>query len=127
MMKSSLDTVISFKQQYTLQERRNESSRVLLKYPDRVPIICERRKYSNLKHIDKQKYLVPNDLTAGQFIYVIRKRLHLAAEKAIFIFVGDTLPTISATLADLYKQHQDIDGFLYIVYSEENVFGGITH
>lgn len=127
MMKSSLDTVISFKQQYTLQERRNESSRVLLKYPDRVPIICERRKYSNLKHIDKQKYLVPNDLTAGQFIYVIRKRLHLPAEKAIFIFVGDTLPTISATLADLYKQHQDIDGFLYIVYSEENVFGGITH
>ena len=126
-MKSSLDTVISFKQQYTLQERRNESSRVLLKYPDRVPIICERRKYSNLKHIDKQKYLVPNDLTAGQFIYVIRKRLHLPAEKAIFIFVGDTLPTISATLADLYKQHQDIDGFLYIVYSEENVFGGITH
>lgn len=128
-MKSTIENAIvtSFKEQYTLQDRKRESARVLSKYPDRIPIICERRRYSNLSHIDKQKYLVPNDLTAGQFIYVIRKRLRLPAEKAIFIFVGGTLPVISATLADLYDQHQDIDGFLYIVYSEENVFGNDEH
>jgi GABA(A) receptor-associated protein len=38
------------------------------------------------------RYLVPADLTVGQFVYVVRKRIKLSAEKAIFIFVKDTLP-----------------------------------
>lgn len=42
--------------------------------------------------IDKKKYLVPADLTVGQFVYVIRKRIKLSPEKAIFIFVNEILP-----------------------------------
>ena len=38
------------------------------------------------------RYLVPADLTVGQFVYVVRKRIKLGAEKAIFVFVKDTLP-----------------------------------
>jgi GABA(A) receptor-associated protein len=38
------------------------------------------------------RYLVPADLTVGQFIYVVRKRIKLSPEKAIFVFVKDTLP-----------------------------------
>lgn len=38
------------------------------------------------------RYLVPADLTVGQFVYVIRKRIKLNAEKAIFIFVDNVLP-----------------------------------
>lgn len=38
------------------------------------------------------RYLVPADLTVGQFVYVIRKRIRLSAEKAIFIFVDNVLP-----------------------------------
>ena len=38
------------------------------------------------------RYLVPADLTVGQFVYVVRKRIKLSAEKAIFIFVKDVLP-----------------------------------
>ncbi|KAI7985216.1 Autophagy-related protein 8e [Camellia lanceoleosa] len=40
----------------------------------------------------QNKYLVPADLTVGQFVYVIRKRIKLSAEKAIFIFVDNVLP-----------------------------------
>ena len=124
MMNSMLSNHITpFKKQFSFEDRCNESQRVLHKYPDRIPIICERRIGSILENIDKQKYLVPNDLTAGQFVYVIRKRLKLPAEKAIFLFMNGTMPTISASLAELYEQHHDRDGFLYIVYSEENVFG----
>lgn len=39
------------------------------------------------------RYLVPKDLTVGQFVYVVRKRIKLSAEKAIFVFVKDTLPS----------------------------------
>ena len=38
------------------------------------------------------RYLVPGDLTVGQFVYVIRKRIKLEPEKAIFIFVANVLP-----------------------------------
>ncbi len=38
------------------------------------------------------RYLVPADLTVGQFVYVIRKRIKLSSEKAIFIFVKNVLP-----------------------------------
>lgn len=38
------------------------------------------------------RFLVPADLTVGQFVYVVRKRIKLSAEKAIFVFVKNTLP-----------------------------------
>lgn len=47
---------------------------------------------SDVASIDKKKYLVPEELTVGQFIVVIRRRIQLAPEKAIFIFVNDVLP-----------------------------------
>ena len=112
-----------FKQQYSLYNRKQESDRVLGKYPDRIPIICERNKRSHMPQIDKHKYLVPLDITFGQFIYVIRKRLRLEAEKAIFLFVKGIIPACNATLNEYYHHYKDEDGFLYITYSSENVFG----
>lgn len=41
---------------------------------------------------DESRYLVPADLTVGQFVYVVRKRIKLTPEKAIFIFVKNILP-----------------------------------
>jgi len=38
------------------------------------------------------RYLVPSDLTIGQFIYVIRKRIKLSPQQAIFVFVNNVLP-----------------------------------
>ena len=46
----------------------------------------------NICDIDKNKFLVPKDLTLGQFVYVIRKRMKLPPEKAIFVFIKKCLP-----------------------------------
>ena len=35
---------------------------------------------------------MPADLTVGQFVYVIRKRIKVSPEKAIFMFVKNVLP-----------------------------------
>ena len=43
-----------------------------------------------------RRYLVPSDLTVGQFVYVIRKRIKLSPEKAIFIFAAGVLPPTGA-------------------------------
>ena len=67
--------------------------------------------------------MVPVDLTVGQFVYVIRKRIKLTSEKAIFIFVNDILPPTAALISTIYEEHKDEDGFLYVLYSGENTFG----
>lgn len=114
-----------FKYEYSFQKRKEESSRVLQKYPDRIPIICEKSHVASndCPDIDKKKYLVPKDLTVSQFLYVIRNRLKLGPEKAIFLFVGDIIPPSSSYIIDIYNHYSENDGFLYITYSPENVFG----
>lgn len=81
----------------------------------------------------------------GQFVYVVRKRIKLSAEKAIFIFVKNVLPptgekdgssltllfiyfeldmvVAAAMMSAIYEENKDEDGFLYMTYSGENTFG----
>lgn len=103
--------------------RKIESQNILERYPDRIPIIVERHANSSIADIDKKKYLVPNDLTMGQFMYVIRKRIKCPAEQAIFLFVDGILPTTSDIMSTVYNKYKNDDGFLYITYSGENTFG----
>lgn len=114
-----------FQHEFSLQSRRDEAYRVIQKYPDRVPIICEKSWNSNsdCPDIDKRKYLVPKDLTMGQFLYIIRKRLRIGPEKGLFLFAGNTIAPSSAFVSEIYNHHVGIDGFLYITYDFENVFG----
>eukprot|EP00249_Psilotum_nudum_P018112 c26643_g3_i2 orf=483-860(+) len=113
----------SFKQEHPLEKRQSEAARIRDKYPDRIPVIVERAEKSDIPDIDKKKFLVPADLTVGQFVYVIRKRIKLSPEKAIFIFVKETLPPTAAMISAIYEEHRDEDGFLYVTYSGENTFG----
>jgi hypothetical protein len=73
-------------------------------------VICEKVEKSDIATIDKKKYLVPADLTVGQFVYVIRKRINLSPEKAIFIFVEDALPPTASLMSSVYEEHKDEDG-----------------
>jgi len=115
---------MSFKQEHSLEKRKAEASRIRSKYPDRIPVICEKSPKSDIPDIDKKKYLVPQDLTVGQFVYVVRKRIRLAPEKAIFIFINNVLPPTAALMSSIYEEQKDEDGFLYVQYSGENTFGG---
>ena len=56
-------------------------------------------------------------------MYVIRKRIKLSPEKAIFVFENNVLPPTAALMSAVYDDHRDDDGFLYIAYSGENTFG----
>lgn len=113
-----------YKQDHPFEKRSSEAARIRDKYPDRIPVICEKDARSDIPRVDKRKYLIPMDLTVGQFVYVIRKRLSIPAEKAIFIFVHNTLPPTAALMSTVYQEHKDEDGFMYMMYSGENTFGG---
>jgi GABA(A) receptor-associated protein len=113
----------SFKKLHSLKKRTEESVHIKTKYPDRIPVIVEKLDKSTIYDIDKKKFLVPCDLTVSQFVYVIRNRLKLAPEDSIFIFVNNSLPNYSSLVSQIYKEHKDEDGFLYVSYSGENTFG----
>lgn len=111
----------NFKLQHDFQKRANESARICKKYIDRIPIIVE--SIDGGIKLDKTKYLTPHDLTVGQFLYVIRKRIKLEPEKALFMFFNNTLQPATSLMNHVYKQHKDKDGFLYATVSLESTFG----
>ena len=109
-----------------LAQRSAEAAKVLAQYPARVPIPLDRAPGGHrLPDVDKRKYLTPRDLTVGQFIYVIRKRLSIESNVALFFSAGEEgrLPASSMTLAALHDECRDADGFLYLEYRGENTFG----
>ena len=114
----------SFKKRITFENRISESTRIKEKYPNRYPIIVERSPLSlNIEEIDRNKFLVPNDLNFGQFIYVIRQRIKLSPEKSMFFFVNEKIVPINQLMSQIYEENKDKDGFLYLLYSGESTFG----
>ena len=116
---------MSFKTSHTLKERIIESHRILTKYPERIPVIVEQCSNSpqNLPDLERSKFLVPDNITCGQFLYIIRNRIQLSPDKAMFLFINDLLPTPSSLMKEIYEEHKDEDKFLYCSYSSESTFG----
>lgn len=117
-------TEFEFKTKYSESERTKEAIRIVTKYPNRVPVIVEKAKGADVPDIDKHKYLVPSDLSFGQFLYIIRKRLNnLNPEKALFLFVNNRIMSPNDTVGKIHEIYKDTDSFLYVMYSSESTFG----
>jgi len=113
-----------FTRKLSLEERKVESEKILAKYPDRAPAIIVQASKSDLPPLDSSKFLIPRDLTVGHFIYVLRTKIKMRPEQAIFMFVNGVLPTTTALVGTIYDKHKAEDGFLYFTITSENVFGG---
>ncbi|KAF3839624.1 hypothetical protein F7725_018341 [Dissostichus mawsoni] len=87
-----------------LEVRRAEGERVRTKHPDKIPIIVEKSR-------------------VGQLCFLIRQRVSLRPEEALFFFVNNSLPPSSSPLSAVYEEHHEEDLFLYMTYSNESVYG----
>jgi len=112
-----------YKDKYPFDKLKKEASRIMIKYPDRIPVVVEKNPYNDIPQIDSNKFLVPMDLTFGQFIHVIRKRIKISDEQALFLFINNTLPSCSQLMSQIYAEHKDPTGYLFMVYSGEATFG----
>ena len=92
------------------------------RFPDRVPIVLNKHKGGK-----DGKFLAPESMSVREFNCLIRQRLSLPAEKALFIFVatksGSCIPSPHETLLLQYVAHSKEDGCLHMTYSGENTFG----
>jgi GABA(A) receptor-associated protein len=95
------------------------------RHPDRIPVIMIRSPKidPSFPPLEKVKYLVPRSITLGMFSYVIRKQMTLPPEKALFLFVENTLVPSSALMGELYGRFRSDDQALRIMYMSESTFG----
>jgi GABA(A) receptor-associated protein len=113
-----------FREENSFLQRKSEATKIRNSFPDRIPVVLERvQNNSHIPEIDKRKFLVPNDISVAQFMWIIRKRIQLPPEEAIFLFVNKSILQSSATMGQVYSNHMNEDGFLYVAYSGELTFG----
>lgn len=114
-----------FQNKFTFEHRKREADKILKKHPDRIPTIVELEPKSTLEPLDKQKFLVPPDLTVGEFLKgVIRKRVKVGDSEALFLFISDkVLAPVSRTMGSIYSEYKNHDNFLYITVNTESTFG----
>jgi GABA(A) receptor-associated protein len=106
----------------TLHSKKLEYSKIAKKYPTHIPVIVFA---SNDIQLDKNKYLLTNDITVGHFMCILRKRIKLNEDEAIFILVGNkgVMAPSSQLIHLLYKEHKNECGFLYFTILKESTFG----
>ena len=116
-----------FKLKYSLEHRKKESNRILKTHKDKVPVIISKAsKICPISILDKNKFIVPNDLTVAQFLFVIRKHLpSIKPHEGLFLYLegSNDMPITSDSMKSVYERYVHEDGFLYIKISGESVFG----
>lgn len=100
------------------------SDKVRETYPDRVPVIAEPDSSSTYT-VTNRKYLVPKEAYVAYFHREIRKNIiEFNPQESTFLFLENgTLPIGSITIGQLDSMYCDRDGFLYLKFTGENVFG----
>ncbi|XP_053209704.1 microtubule-associated proteins 1A/1B light chain 3C-like [Panonychus citri] len=114
-----------FKERKSLSVRKAEYATLKAKFPNKVMVVVERyAKERYLPLIDKTKFLVPEDLCASKLMMIIRSRMDLSNTQAVYLMTANrTMINMTKTLAEIHDQFKDEDGFVYITYASQNVFG----
>ena len=117
-----------FKKEFDEKTRIEQFDKIKKKFPDKIPIICEKAPKTHLKSIEKIKYLVPKDTKVGEFSRSFRKKIDLNEKEAFYLLVHEGKGFVSITsdrsLSNIYDTYKDkTDGFLYLVYSAEETWG----
>lgn len=93
------------------------------RYKGRVPVLIW-RVIDNID-IAKRKFIVPQGVTMGQFLYILKKQIKNKDEASTIFLIIDNkniLPLMGDTIGKIYSEHND-NGFLKLTVSKENAFG----
>lgn len=114
------------------EKRCKESARIVERYPTRIPVVCERVpnfiQKNNLPELSKKKFLVPNTMTLSQFYCVLKQQIKeerpSAANKSLYFLLRNRrAPRMGRELKEIYAESKWEDGFLYLHFCEESLFG----
>ena len=96
-----------------------------------MPVIieCNDKELSSL--IKKKKFLVPRDISVSYLLGIIRGRVSIPSNKALFIFHDSRMLSSLSIIGEIYEQDREYkfnspeqyDKFLYINIAYESTFG----
>lgn len=121
--------VRDFKKKYALSQRKELSSSIFKKYK-LLPVICDaayelfKKSHPTAKELSKHKLLVKGTSCMAEILMYVKKEVGVRPEIGIFLFVDNKLVPSNMLMSDVYELCKDEDGFLYVYYDFENVFGG---
>lgn len=94
--------------------------RLQQKYPDRTPVVV------HLSWVNQPiKLLVPKSMTMTEIMFVIRKRIKVNADEALFFFISNKLLPGRMTFAEIEKTYSTA-GVVSIDVKKESTFGTST-
>jgi len=75
--------------------------------------------------LPKSKFIINTDLTLAQFKSCLlkNKRIHEKYSYNLFINGRELINPNAETVGDVYERFRDPDGFLYILYTDQETFG----
>ncbi len=123
-------------EEHALSKRRKQSAAICLKYPSRVPLIVQPKSRNSTPWLKTCKFLVPETSTTAALLHHIRSMLTVDSTVGLYYVVGTNqnvdklekelfeIVTPTALIGNMYKQYVKDDGFCYVYYEEESMFGG---
>jgi hypothetical protein len=94
-------------------------SKVLKRYPDRVPVIIT----GDAIDLQKRKFLVPKDAPFAALMHTIRKGETLKPWEGLYFHVNNKLVPSTCSMGDIYNREKEDGPMLQVNVSRENVFG----
>ncbi|NXI46841.1 MLP3C protein, partial [Galbula dea] len=90
-----------------------------------LQVVVERyQQEKTLPPLTRTKFLVAQDLPLAQFAATLRTRLCLSSSQTFYLLVNNRgLPNMTVTMQELYQDNKDEDGFLYLTYASQEMFG----
>ena len=118
---------MSYHKTLSFYTREKESKNIIEQNPNKVPIICLKDPKSNLTETKKTKYLLDKNFTISQFTALIKTKLKLNSNEALFLVAkkGNKSNALAGDvpMSQVYEEFKEKDGFLYIFYTSKEIWG----
>jgi GABA(A) receptor-associated protein len=122
--------MMSYKNSKSLEQRIEESNKIISRHPNYIPVIIESSDPEIIKSLKKRKFLCPKEVSSSYLMCSIRNNLKLESSKALFLFYNNVLVSGQQIMGDLYEHYKiknnitvNDDLFFYVTLTCENTFG----
>ena len=67
---------------------------------------------------------MPKVFTIAEALAIIRSKLNVGQEVGLVLYAHEKYLLVNSTkLGDVYERYKDQDGFLYLTYAEQEIYG----
>ena len=82
-------------------------------------------KCTTIDDLANPKFLMPKSFLLGEVSLILRRKLALKKEDSLILFVNNGRDVVknNEDLEMIYNQYKDEDGFLYLLFTQEETFG----